>query len=65
MFFKTGYYSKQPGFEDIYINFDNNLNPNLTNEKVVGFELGYGLRTEKLNVNANLNRIFWSGFFMF
>ena len=60
VFFNTGYYSKQPLFDAVYINFSNTLNPDLMNETIVGFELGYGFRSAKFNLNANLYRTSWA-----
>ncbi len=59
IFANAGYYSKQPLFDAVYINFGNNLNPNLTNEKIVGVELGYGYRSSNLRANVNLYRTSW------
>lgn len=60
VFFNTGYYSKQPKFDAVFINFSNTVNPDLTNEKIFGLELGYGYRSAKLNANANLYRTSWA-----
>ncbi len=60
VFGNIGYYSKQPLFDAVYINFGNNLNPNLTNEKVFGLELGYGFRSQYFNANVNLYRTSWA-----
>tara|TARA_R110000772_G_scaffold2410_1_gene8307 strand:+ start:29135 stop:31861 length:2727 start_codon:yes stop_codon:yes gene_type:complete len=59
LFGNAGYYSKQPLFDAVFINFGNDLNPNLTNEKVLGTELGYGYRSSKLRANVNLYRTSW------
>lgn len=59
LFVNTGYYSKQPLFDAVYIDFGNNLNPNLTNEKIVGLELGYGYRSSKFRANVNLYMTSW------
>ncbi len=59
IFANAGYYSKQPLFDAVYINFGNNLNPNLTNEKIVGAELGYGYRSSRFRANINLYRTSW------
>ncbi len=64
VFFNTGYYSKQPLFDAVYINFGNNLNPDLTNEKIFGLELGYGFRSAKFTANANLYRTSWKDRFI-
>ena len=58
-FANAGYYSKQPLFDAVYINFGNNLNPNLTNEKITGFEFGYGYRSSKFRANVNLYYTSW------
>lgn len=59
LFVNGGYYEKQPLFDAVYINFGNNLNPNLTNEKIVGLELGYGYRSSNFRANVNLYRTSW------
>ncbi|WP_430614797.1 TonB-dependent receptor [Flavobacterium sp. JP2137] len=60
VFANAGYYSKQPYMSGgVYLNNRNDLNPELKNEKILGFELGYGLRTEKFNANVNLYRTTW------
>ena len=43
VFVNGGYYSKQPNFDAVWINYSNTLNPDLKNETVVGLEAGYGL----------------------
>jgi len=60
VFFNTGYYSKQPKFDAVFINYGNNLNPDLVNEKIIGVELGYGYRSAKFQGNANLYRTSWA-----
>lgn len=59
VFGNAGYYSKQPLFDAVWINFGNNLNPNLTNEKILGTELGYGYRSSSFSANFNLYRTSW------
>ncbi len=56
----AGYYSKQPLFDAVYINFSNDLNPDLQNEKVIGTEIGYGFRSYFLSANVNLYRTSWA-----
>ena len=58
-FVNAGYYSKQPAFDAVWINFGNNLNPDLQNEKILGTEIGYGYRSSKFNANVNLYRTSW------
>ena len=59
VFGNIGYYSKQPFLNAVYPNNQNNLNPNLTNEKIFGMELGYGFRSAKLTANVNVYRTSW------
>jgi len=60
LFVNGGYYEKQPLFDAVFLNFSNNINPNLTNEKIVGLELGYGYRSSIFRANVNLYRTSWA-----
>jgi outer membrane receptor protein involved in Fe transport len=60
VFANAGYYSKQPLFDAVFINFSNTVNPNLQNEKVIGTEVGYGYRNNNLVLNLDLYRTSWS-----
>lgn len=64
VFGNAGYYSKQPLFDAIFLDFENDVNPDYVNEKVFGVELGYGYKSEKLNVNLNLYRTSWKDRFI-
>lgn len=59
IFGNAGYYSKQPLFDAVFINFSNTVNPDLINETVIGTELGYGFRSSFLRANVNLYRTSW------
>ena len=59
VFANAGYYSKQPGFDAIFLNFKNDINPDYTNEKVLGTEVGYGYKTSKFKANFNFYRTSW------
>ncbi len=59
VFVNAGYYSKQPFFTAVFPNNANLVNTNLTNEKILGFEAGYGFRNAKLNVNVNVYSTEW------
>ena len=59
-----GYYSKQPNFDAVYINYSNTLNPDLQNESVTGFEMGYGYNSGKLKLNANVYYTSWKDRFL-
>ncbi|CAZ95493.1 MULTISPECIES: TonB-dependent receptor [Zobellia] len=55
----TGYYSRQPYHDNIYLNFGNEINPLTENEKIFGLEAGYGLRLNNFSANINLYRTSW------
>jgi len=60
IFANAGYYEKQPLFDAVFLNFGNNVNPDLTNEKITGFEIGYGFRSSKFRANVNLYSTRWA-----
>lgn len=64
VFANIGYYSKQPFLNSVYPNNKNFLNPNLTNEKIFGVELGYGFRSGIFSGNVNLYRTSWKDRFL-
>ncbi|WP_318343702.1 TonB-dependent receptor [Flagellimonas baculiformis] len=64
VFANAGYYVKQPLFDAVFLNFVNDINPELTNEKILGLELGYGFRSQFLNANVNLYRTSWKDRFV-
>ncbi|SHG53585.1 TonB-dependent receptor [Flagellimonas flava] len=59
VFVNAGYYSKQPLFDAVYLNFRNDLNPDLTNEKILGLEAGYGLNLGDFRAKVNIYRTTW------
>lgn len=59
LFVNSGYYSKQPFMYAVYPFGRNYVNDNLTNEKIVGMELGYGFHSSKFIANLNLYRTTW------
>jgi len=64
VFANAGYFSKQPLFDAVFINFSNTVNPDLVNEKIIGTELGYGFRSSKFRANVNLYRTSWEDRFV-
>ncbi len=64
VFVNAGYYSKQPLFDAVYINFVNDLNPDLRNEKVLGIEAGYGLNLGDFRAKLNVYRTSWKDRFV-
>lgn len=59
VFVNAGYFSRQPLFDNVFLNFRNDINDDLSNQSVVSFEGGYGLRTRKLRGNLNLYYTTW------
>lgn len=54
VFFNTGYYSRAPFFNFVYVDFANVLsNETLVNEKVAAFELGYGFTSKYASIKLN------------
>lgn len=59
VFVNAGFYSKQPFFNAVYPNNASVVNGNLVNEKITGFEAGYGFRSKNFNANLNLYNTTW------
>ena len=59
VFANAGYYSKQPFLNAVYPNNQSVVNPSLTNEKILGFEGGYGFRSSVVNINLNAYYTSW------
>jgi iron complex outermembrane receptor protein len=55
----TGYYSRQPYHDNIYLNFSNQLNPLTKNEKILGLEAGYSFKSKYFTANVNAYRTSW------
>ncbi|WP_338377545.1 carboxypeptidase-like regulatory domain-containing protein [uncultured Flavobacterium sp.] len=55
----AGLYSRQPYHDNIYLNYTNAVNPLTSNEDVLGFEAGYGFKSEIFNASINLYRTSW------
>lgn len=64
VFVNAGFYSKQPLFDAVFLNFVNDINDNLTNEKIVGLEVGYGFRSSEFTADVNLYRTSWKDRFL-
>lgn len=60
VFVNVGHYSRQPFQDNMFLNFRNDVNPLLTNEKITGFEAGYGLRTSIFAANVNVYHTTWA-----
>jgi outer membrane receptor protein involved in Fe transport len=60
VFFNTGYFERQPDFNTVFPNNVNILNKSAKNEKVLGFELGYGFRNNIIKANLNAYYTQWN-----
>jgi len=60
IFVNGGYYSRVPFFRFMYLNYRNDVNPDLTNEKITSFELGYAYNAKKFKLRANGYYSIWS-----
>ena len=58
-FVNAGYYSKQPFLNAVYPNNKSLVNGNLVNEKILGFEAGYGFNSKMFNVKVNIYNTEW------
>ncbi len=59
VYINGGYFSKTPKFDDIFVNYKNDLATEINNEEVISIEFGYGLRTSFLSANINLYNTIW------
>lgn len=58
-FINAGYYSRQPIFDNVFINFRNDVNEDVKNQTVTAFEAGYGYRSKYFNAKANVYYTLW------
>lgn len=60
IFANIGYFEKAPGFDAVFPENDNeNINDDAENQKILSYEVGYGLRTSALSANLNVYRTQW------
>jgi len=60
IFLNAGAYSRVPFFRFHFLNFKNDVNPNLQNENIYAVELGYGYRIRNFSLNVNGYYTVWS-----
>lgn len=60
VFGNVGYFSRQPIFDNVFVNHRNDVNPDAKNQKVTAFELGYGYRSASFTANVNLYHTVWA-----
>ena len=63
-FFNIGRIPRQPNFDAIFPNYANNINPDIQNEEITSFEVGYGYIGESLKVNINAYSTNWGNRFI-
>lgn len=64
VFANGGFISRQPNFDAVFPNFANNINPNLQNEVIGSFELGYGYVGNNVSFNVNAYSTVWGNRFI-
>ena len=63
-FFNVGIIERQPNFDAVFPNFANNVNPELQNEEITSFEIGYGYIGNSFNININAYSTNWGNRFI-
>ena len=56
----AGYYSRAPYFDNIYLNYTNQINPNTSNETIIGIEAGYVYEVPNFSARVDLYRTSWA-----
>jgi len=64
VFFNAGVISRQPQFGAVFPNYANDINPDLQNEEIKSFELGYGFIGNNFRVNVNAYSTVWGNRFV-
>ncbi len=59
IFVNAGYLSRQPIFDNVFINFQNTVNEDAKNQDIYAIELGYGFRNKNFKANVNLYNTVW------
>ncbi len=53
VFLNGGFFSRQPVFDNVFINFVNEVNEDVQNQTIYALEAGYGFRNKQLRLNLN------------
>jgi len=64
VFVNAGLIARQPLFDAVFPGYANNINPDLQNEIIQSFELGYAYITNDLQVNVNVYNTNWGNRFI-
>lgn len=60
VFVNGGYFSQQPLFDNVFVNFTNEIDDDVENQNVYAVEAGYGFRSGFLSMNVNLYNTLWT-----
>ena len=60
VFVNGGWFSQQPLFDNVFVNFSNDVNPDVENQSIYAVEAGYGFRSSFLSLNVNAYHTQWS-----
>ncbi len=60
VFVNGGYFSQQPLFDNVFVNFSNEVDDEVENQNVYAIEAGYGFRSTYLSANINAYSTQWS-----
>jgi len=63
-FFNVGIIERQPNFDAVFPNYANNINPDLQNEEITSFEIGYGYIGDSFKLNINAYSTNWGNRFI-
>ena len=64
VFVNAGFIDRQPLFNAVFPNFGNDINPDLQNERIESFEIGYGFTGNGLKFNVNAYTTNWGNRFV-
>ena len=64
VFVNAGFIDRQPLFDAVFPNYGNDINPDLQNERIESFEIGYGYIGKRLRLNVNAYNTNWGNRFV-
>tara|TARA_B100002019_G_scaffold146138_1_gene125935 strand:- start:2990 stop:5464 length:2475 start_codon:yes stop_codon:yes gene_type:complete len=64
VFVNAGFIDRQPLFDAVFPNYQNDINPDLQNERIESFEIGYGFIGKNLKFNINAYSTNWGNRFV-
>jgi len=64
VFVNAGFIDRQPLFDAVFPNYANDINPDLQNERIESFEIGYGYIGSKLKFSINAYSTNWGNRFV-